>query len=138
MNMKKKSDKILFPVLLLSALLFQGCKNPENEHNSHQAQNNLPHNENIEQLITSPNKQVLSRQATVKLSTQSEIQTLKAQGYIAFDKNRNQTISARFGGRIEKLYVKFDLQHVKQGDKILDLYSPELNTFQEEHLFLLK
>jgi Cu(I)/Ag(I) efflux system membrane fusion protein len=34
--------------------------------------------------------------------------------------------------------VKYDLQYVKKGDKILELYSPEINTFQEEHLFLLK
>lgn len=138
MNMKKKSGKILLPVLLLTALLFQACKNSEKEHSSHQAQNNMPDTENIKQLTTSPNKQVLSRQATVKLSAQSKTQTLKAQGYIDFDRNNNQTISARFGGRIEKLYVKYDLQHVNNGDKILELYSPELNTFQQEHLFLLK
>lgn len=138
MNTKKKSGNILLPVLLLSALLFQGCKNSDKEHNSYQAQNNLPDNENIEQLITSPNKQVLSRQATVKLQTNNKGKILKAQGYIDFDKNRNQTISARFGGRIEKLYVKYELQFVKKGDKILELYSPELNTFQEEHLFLMK
>ena len=135
--MKKMGIHILFSVLLLSALLFQGCKNSEKEHNSHQAQNSLPDIENIEQLITSPNKQVLSRQATVKLSAQSKTQILKAQGYIDYDRNNNQTVSARFGGRIEKLYVKYDLQHVKKGDRILELYSPEINTFQEEHLFLL-
>ena len=138
MNTKKKSGKILFPVLLLSALLFQGCKNSEKEHNMHQAQNNLPDNENIEQLINSPSKQVLSRQGTVKLSTQSTTQSIKAQGYIDYNRNRNQTVSARFGGRIEKLYMKYDMQNVNKGDKILELYSPELNTFLEEHLFLLK
>ena len=105
MNTKKKSGNILFPVLLLAALLFQQCNNAETENQSHQAQNILSDNEKIGQLITSPNKQVLSRQATIKLSAQNEIQTLKAQGYIALDRNRNQTVSARFGGRIEKLYV---------------------------------
>lgn len=137
MNTKKKSGNILLPVLLLSALLFPQCNNAETEHNPHQEHNNLPDEENIEQLIISPNKQVLSRQATIKLSAQSEIQTLKAQGYIAFDRNRTENISARFGGRIEKIYVKYDFQYVKNGDKLLELYSSELNTFQEEHLFLL-
>jgi membrane fusion protein, copper/silver efflux system len=138
MNMKKKSGNRLFPMLLLSVLLFQQCNKAETEQQSHQAQNNMPEEVNIDQLVNSPNKQVLSRQATVKLSTQSKVQILKAQGYIDFDKNRNQTVSARFSGRIEKLYVRYDLQYVKKGEKILDLYSPELNTFQEEHLFLLK
>lgn len=86
----------------------------------------------------SPNKQVLSRQATVKLQTASEAQSIKAQGFIDYDRNRNQNVSARFGGRIEKLFVKYNLQFVNKGDKILELYSPELNTIQEQHLFLLK
>ena len=86
----------------------------------------------------SPNKQVLSRQATVKLQTASEAQSIKAQGFIDYDRNRNQNVSARFGGRIEKLFVKYNLQFVNKGDKILELYSPELNIIQEQHLFLLK
>ena len=86
----------------------------------------------------SPNKQVLSRQATVKLQTANEAQSIKAQGYIDYDRNRNQNISARFGGRIEKLFVKYNLQFVSKGEKIMELYSPELNTIQEQHLFLLK
>lgn len=138
MNTKKKLDNILLPVLLLTALLYQGCNNSETETQSHQAHNIMSDETNIVQLIVSPNKQVLSRQATVKLSAQNETQTLKAQGYIDIDRTRNQTVSARFGGRIEKLYVRYDLQDVKKGDKILELYSPELNTIQEEHLFLLK
>lgn len=138
MNTKKKSGKTLLPVLLLSALLFQQCNKAETEHQSHQAHNDLPVEEYIEQLILSPNKQVLSRQSTVKLSTPDDAQTLKAQGYIDIDRTRNKSVPTRFGGRIEKLFVKYDLQFVKKGDKILELYSPELNTFQEEHLFLLK
>lgn len=86
----------------------------------------------------SPNKQVLSRQTTVKLQTATEAQSIKAQGYIDYDRNRNQNVSARFGGRIEKLFVKYNLQFVHKGDKIMELYSPELNTIQEQHLFLLK
>lgn len=138
MNTKKKSGNILFPVLLLTAILFQQCNNDRKEHRSHQANNAIPAEINIEQLIKSPNKMVLSREATVKLSAQTETQTLKAQGYIDIDRTRNKSISSRFSGRIEKLFVKYELQFVKKGDKILELYSPELNTFQEEHLFLMK
>ena len=138
MNTKKKSSNILLTILLLSTLLFQQCNNAEKEHQSHQAHDTMPEEIDMAQLINSPNKTVLSRQATVKLVAQNETQTLKAQGYIDFDRNSSQTVSARFGGRIENLYVKYDFQYVKKGDKILELYSPELNTFQEEHLFLLK
>ena len=138
MNTKKKSGNYLLTLLLLAAPFIQQCNNADKEDQSTQAHTTMPNEINIEQLINSPNKTVFSRQTTVKLSGQNEKQTLKAQGYIDFDRNNNQAVSARFGGRIEKLFVKYELQLVKKGDKILELYSSELNTFQEEHLFLLK
>ena len=91
-------------------------------------------NESLPQII-SPNQQVLSSQATVKLQAGNNGNTLKAEGFIVPAQNRNQSVAARFGGRIEKLHVKFSNQYVKQGDKIMDLYSPSLRTIQEEHLF---
>ncbi len=94
-------------------------------------------NESLVQTI-SPNKQVLSRQATVNLQAGGNGKTLKAQGVIDIDQSRNQSVAARFDGRIEKLYVKFSGQFVKQGDKIMDIYSPAFRTIQEEHLFIIK
>ncbi|MCG3165018.1 MAG: hypothetical protein POELPBGB_00778 [Bacteroidia bacterium] len=163
MNTKKKLNNLL----VLLVLIFSGCNNTgkQQQHSAEHGQHEtavytcpmhpevespepgtcpkckmkleLKVNETTDQIV-SPNKQVLSKQSTVKLSTPDETQTLKAQGYIDIDRTRNQSISARFGGRIEKLFVKYELQFVKKGDKILELYSPELNTFQEEHLFLLQ
>ncbi|MHA4845169.1 efflux RND transporter periplasmic adaptor subunit [Flavitalea antarctica] len=123
-------------------LLLSSCKDKQGEHNTlnehkHPGQHNHSAIDTLVQII-SPNKQVLSRQATVKLSAQSEIQIVESEGYIDLDRSRSRSVSARFGGRIEKLFVKYDFQFVKMGDRILELYSPELNTFQEEHLFLLK
>jgi membrane fusion protein, copper/silver efflux system len=88
--------------------------------------------------IISPNKQVLSRQATIKLKRTGIENAIKVQGYIDFDRTRNKSVSARFGGRIEELYAKYNFQNVKKGDKIMEIYSPELNTIQEQHLFLLE
>lgn len=132
MNTKKKSGNIIF--LLLPFIFFSACRQKENEH--HHANENGQ--QNFSAQIASPNKQVLSCQATVKLQTANQAQSIKAQGYIDYDRNRNQNVSARFGGRIEKLFVKYNLQFVNKGDKILELYSPELSTIQEQHLFLLK
>jgi len=86
----------------------------------------------------SPNKQVLSRQATVKLQSESEAQTVEANGYIDYDRYQSQNVAAWFGGRIENLSVKFNFRFVRKGEKILEIYSPELNTIQEQHLFILK
>lgn len=85
-----------------------------------------------------PNEQVLSRQATVKLRPGTGEKKIIAQGFIVPAQDYNQSVAARFGGRIEKLYVRFGNQYVSRGDRIMDVYSPELRTYQEEHLFLIK
>lgn len=131
MNMKKRVNN-LFIMLLVIVL---ACNNVENKHQHSNVE--LEVNEITDQII-SPAKLVLSRQATINLEAPNGGQVMKSEGYIDFDRTRNQSVSARLGGRIEKLYVKYDLQFVKKGEKILELYSPELNTFQEAHLFLLK
>lgn len=166
MNTKRKLNSIGFFGLLLIFTVLSACKNKHENHQqeiSHEQHSGAVytcpmHPEIIsdqpgncpickmklvlveEELIQaiSPSKQVLSRQATVKLQSGINGDIIKAQGYITTDPNRNKSVAARFSGRIEKLYVKFSNQYVKQGDKIMDIYSPELRTFQEEHLFILK
>jgi Cu(I)/Ag(I) efflux system membrane fusion protein len=72
---------------------------------------------------------------TLQQSTQS-LQT-NALGSVDYDTRRVQTIAARVSGRIEKLYVKYRYQHVHTGDRIMDIYSPELVTAQQDLLFVL-
>ena len=63
---------------------------------------------------------------------------INALGYTAYNTTEVGAISARVNGRIEKLYVKYRYQLIKKGQKILDIYSPELLTAQQNLLFLLK
>ena len=63
---------------------------------------------------------------------------INALGYTAYNTAEVGAISARIGGRIEKLYVRFRYQLIKKGQKIMDIYSPELLTAQQNLLFLLK
>jgi Cu(I)/Ag(I) efflux system membrane fusion protein len=49
-----------------------------------------------------------------------------------------KTISARVSGRIEKLYIKYRFQPIHKGDKVMDIYSPELLTGQQNLVFLIK
>ncbi len=63
---------------------------------------------------------------------------IKANGTITHDTRKIATISSRFGGRIEKLYIKYKLQPVHKGEKILEIYSPELVNAQRELLYLLE
>jgi len=61
-----------------------------------------------------------------------------ALGTISYDTRYVNTVSARVSGRIEKLYVKYRYQHVHKGARIMDIYSPELLTAEQELLFLVK
>ena len=166
MNTRKKLSNISFIGLLLFFSILTSCKNKEEQH-QHESEHTqhsqtvytcpmhseiisdkpgncsickiklvLVKNEFVQTI--SPSKQVLSNQGTVKLSAGSNGEIMQAQGYITTDPSRNKSNAARFGGRIEKLYIKFSNQYVKQGDRIMDIYSPNLRTFQEEHLFLFK
>jgi Cu(I)/Ag(I) efflux system membrane fusion protein len=47
-------------------------------------------------------------------------------------------VSARVAGWIDKLHVKYRYQPVQQGQKLMDLYSRELVTEQENYLFLTR
>ena len=42
-------------------------------------------------------------------------------------------ISARIGGRVDKLYVQYTGEHVEHGQPVADLYSPEVATAVAEH-----
>jgi Cu(I)/Ag(I) efflux system membrane fusion protein len=66
-----------------------------------------------------------------------EIQ-LDALGSVEYDTRFMKTISSRVSGRIEKLYIKYRYQPIRAGDKVMDIYSPELLTGQQNLLFLIK
>ena len=93
---------------------------------------------NLSTYVLPSNSQVISAQKTVMAMPASNVNVIKALGYIVPDERLNNKVAVRFSGRIEKLYIRYNLQYVKKGEKILDLYSPDLNTDQEELLFLLK
>ena len=55
-------------------------------------------------------------------------------GKVKPDERNIAELTARFGGRIEKLFVNFTGQHVKKGEKLASIYSPALMTAQKELL----
>ncbi len=64
--------------------------------------------------------------------------TDETNGVITYDTKRITSIPIRVGGRIEKLLIKYNFQPVRKGEKILEIYSPELLTAQRDLLFLQK
>jgi Cu(I)/Ag(I) efflux system membrane fusion protein len=59
-------------------------------------------------------------------------------GKLQADERENASISAKFPGRIEKLFVTFTGEQIKAGQKLATIYSPELITAQKELLEAIK
>ncbi|MDP2681459.1 MAG: efflux RND transporter periplasmic adaptor subunit [Deltaproteobacteria bacterium] len=64
--------------------------------------------------------------------------TIKTVGRVEHDEARVFNINAKVGGWIEKLYVNRTDLMVHPGEKLLELYSPELVSTQEEYLLAIK
>jgi Cu(I)/Ag(I) efflux system membrane fusion protein len=63
---------------------------------------------------------------------------IRLDGKIDYDESRLSYITAWVPGRIERLYVDYTGVRVKKGDHLVELYSPELITAQQELLLGLK
>lgn len=59
---------------------------------------------------------------------------IRTTGHVAYDETRLSTITPKFGGFVERLYVDFTGQPVRRGQPLLEIYSPELVSAQEELL----
>lgn len=132
--------KITLYIMVGLSILFYGCK--KEAHDEHGKQGSQPGDEASQKALSisaePTNRKVISSQALVKPVKQLQSSPVKAYGFISLDERRSNQVSARVGGRIERLYVKYENQFVRKGDKILELYSPDLNTNQEELLYAHK
>lgn len=71
---------------------------------------------------------------TMKVVKGTPEKTIYLQGKIDTDERRIAELTARFGGRIEALFVNFTGQNVRKGQKLATIYSPDLVTAQRELL----
>jgi membrane fusion protein, copper/silver efflux system len=92
----------------------------------------------LDDLLQPTDRFIISSIPVLTVNRESEPMEVEALGTIAYDTRLVNTISARVSGRIEKLYVKYRYQHIMKGQRIMDIYSPELLTTQQELLFLIK
>ena len=92
----------------------------------------------LETLLKPTDRFVVSSIPLVAFNRGSDEIAINALGTTAYNTNFTGSISARFAGRIEKLYLKYNFQDVKQGQKVMDIYSPELQTAQENLIFILQ
>lgn len=59
---------------------------------------------------------------------------IRTVGRVSYDETRYKMASAWIDGRIDKLFADFTGMNVSQGDHLVEIYSPELLSAQEEYL----
>lgn len=92
----------------------------------------------LQSLLKPTNEFVVSKVPVTTMQKKDVSTELQALGNITYDTRYTNTISSRVSGRIEKLFVKFRYEHIHEGDAVMNIYSPELNTAQQNLVFLLK
>lgn len=92
----------------------------------------------LDDLLKPTNEFVVSNIKVTSLEKNNQELVVESLGNIAYDTRYEGSIAARISGRIEKLYVKYRFQQVRKGEKIMEIYSPEIMTAQQNLLFLLK
>jgi Cu(I)/Ag(I) efflux system membrane fusion protein len=71
---------------------------------------------------------------TEQVLSRKMVNTVRAVGQFQFNEQRLSTVTTKFEGYIEKLYVNSTGQPVKRGQPLMEVYSPELVSAQEEYL----
>ena len=71
---------------------------------------------------------------TEPVSSRELVRTVRAVGQFQLDERRLSTVTTKFEGYIEKLHVNATGQPVKRGQPLMEVYSPELVSAQEEYL----
>lgn len=74
---------------------------------------------------------------TVKAKRKNFIHSIRTVGKVVYDEEKLYTVTTKISGWIEKLQVSYTGQEVKKGAPLLEIYSPELVTTQEEYLLAL-
>jgi Cu(I)/Ag(I) efflux system membrane fusion protein len=63
---------------------------------------------------------------------------IRTVGRIEYDERRLATVNTKVEGWIERLYVDYTGKYVKKGEPLVEIYSPELFSTQQEFISLVK
>ena len=90
------------------------------------------------QVEISSEQQRLIGVKTVKVAVRPMKKVIRTVGRVESDESRQATINAKIEGWVEKLYVNTTGFYLKRGEKLAEIYSPELVATQQEYLTALK
>ena len=86
------------------------------------------------QIQISPEKVQKLGVKTATVTERTLTHSVRALGSIQVDERRVHAVTPKFEGWIQRLYVNATGQTVKRGQPLLEIYSPELVTAQQEYL----
>ncbi|MCK5004956.1 MAG: efflux RND transporter periplasmic adaptor subunit, partial [Candidatus Aminicenantes bacterium] len=90
------------------------------------------------QLKLSGNAIKLAEIQTAPVERREVAMVIRISGKVAFNETNVANITSRIPGRIDNIYVNYTGTKIKKGERMLNLYSPELITAQQELLQSLK
>jgi Cu(I)/Ag(I) efflux system membrane fusion protein len=99
-----------------------------------------PGNEDLaeDEISLSPRARRLAELATEPLERRFLVKRIRTVGKVSYDETRHKVVAAWTGGRIDRLFADFTGMEVAKGDHLVEIYSPQLLTAQEEFLQALQ
>jgi len=71
---------------------------------------------------------------TVKVELRDLTHEIRTVGYLEYDQQRMVTVTTKYSGWVEKVYVNYVGEPVKKGQPLFEIYSPELLQTEQELL----
>jgi Cu(I)/Ag(I) efflux system membrane fusion protein len=100
-------------------------------------ENRVLEDNSIENLLKPTDNFIVGNYKTTTPKDTTLTTEINLPGIVAYDPNAAVNIAARMNGRIEKMYVNYKFQRVYKGQKLFDLYSPELLTEQQNFIYMI-
>jgi Cu(I)/Ag(I) efflux system membrane fusion protein len=100
-------------------------------------ENNPVDDNSIDNLIKPTDNFIVGNYQTTTAIDTTLSSEINLPGIVGYDPNSSVNIAARMSGRIERMYVNYKYQKVNKGQKLFDLYSPELLTEQQNFIYMV-
>ncbi|GGA72869.1 RND transporter [Flavobacterium palustre] len=100
-------------------------------------ENNSVDDNSIDNLIKPTDNFIVGNYQTTTAIDTTISSEINLPGFVGYDPNSSVNIAARMSGRIERMYVNYKYQKVNKGQKLFDLYSPELLTEQQSFIYMI-
>jgi Cu(I)/Ag(I) efflux system membrane fusion protein len=100
-------------------------------------ENNSVDDNSIDNLIKPTDNFIVGNYQTTTAIDTALSSEINLPGIVTYDPNSSGNIAARMSGRIERMYVNYKYQKVNKGQKLFDLYSPELLTEQQNFIYMV-